>query len=82
MRLENKSFDEDAKKIGLKFADGLSHEKKTVKFQFFDSFNVNWDWFFKKQNWPKRSYNRRNEKKYSLTSSSCLMLLIIKLTNP
>jgi hypothetical protein len=28
LRAENKAYDEDARRIRLKFADGLAHEKK------------------------------------------------------
>ena len=28
LQAENKSYDEDARRIRLKFADGLSHEKR------------------------------------------------------
>jgi len=34
LRLENKAFDEDARRIRLKFADGLSHEKRQEDFNF------------------------------------------------
>ena len=34
LQAENKAFDEDAKRIRLKFADGLSQEKKQQDFNF------------------------------------------------
>jgi len=34
LRAENKAFDEDARRIRLKFADGLSHEKRQEDFNF------------------------------------------------
>lgn len=34
LQLENKAFDEDARRIRLKFADGLSHEKRQEDFNF------------------------------------------------
>jgi hypothetical protein len=34
LQLENKSYDEDARRIRLKFADGLSHEKRQEDFNF------------------------------------------------
>ena len=34
MRAENKAFDEDARRIRLKFADGLAQEKKQEDFSF------------------------------------------------
>ena len=34
LQAENKAYDEDARRIRLKFADGLSHEKKEEDFNF------------------------------------------------
>lgn len=34
LRAENKAFDEDARRIRLKFSDGLAHEKKQEDFNF------------------------------------------------